>query len=117
MASASMQCERALEPGRVKCSVETRTLGGLTLAWADVQLVELPEFTAALKGRLAPSDSTLRESTTQRWAFGLVARRPGQGEAHARVRLLACAADGVDAGAPRCTPLMLDVTATVHVGS
>ncbi len=126
-ASASMQCDRAIEPGRVKCSVDVHTLGGFTLGWADVQLVELPEFTSALKGRLGPSDATLRESTSQRWAFGLVARRPGQGEAHAKVRLLACAPDVVDGGStsswrsrggsPRCVPLALDVKATVHVGS
>lgn len=112
-ATASMQCDRVGEPGRVKCSVEARTRAGLTLSWADVQLVELPDFTSALKGRIGPSDAVVREGTLQKWAFALVARRPGEGEARARVRVVVCAdADG----GPHCAPHALDVKAVVKVG-
>jgi hypothetical protein len=116
--AATMQCDRATEPGRVKCSVEAHTTGaGRSIAWADVALLELPDFTAALKGRIGPADATSRDKTSQKWAFGLVARKTGDGEAKARVRALVCEAAAGDAGAPKCSPATVDVRATVHVGS
>lgn len=110
--SATMACERAVEPGRVKCSIEARAPSGKTLAWADVTLVELPELASALKGRIGPADATAREASMQRWAFGLVAKRAGEGEARARVRAVVCEGD---AGS-RCAPLTVDVRALVKVG-
>src|SRR5579863_9894492 len=94
---ASMQCERAAEPGRVKCSIEARVEPGPrapSIAWADVAIVELPDFAAALKGRLGREDATARDPSGWRWAFALVARRAGQGEAKARVRFVVCEAGG-----------------------
>jgi len=114
--TTAMQCERATEPGRVKCSVEARVAGGRTIAWADVALIELPEFTAALKGRIGPSDATSKEPGSQRWAFGLVARRTGEGEAKARVRALVCEPKGAGATAPKCQPVVVVTKAIVHVG-
>jgi hypothetical protein len=120
-ATAVMQCERAAEPGRVRCSVEVRTTAPRSIGWADVALVELPDFAAALKGRIGPGDTTARDPTSQKWAFGLVARKAGQGEARARVRVVVCEAAGppADAGrAPeaRCLPMTIDVRASLHVG-
>lgn len=118
--TATMQCERAAEPGRVRCAVEARTTSERTIAWADVALLELPEFTAALKGRIAEADATAKDAASQRWAFGLVARKSGQGEARARVRALLCEAmrksEGADGGTPRCAPVTVDVKASVRVG-
>jgi hypothetical protein len=114
--TAAMQCERAAEPGRVKCSVEARTTGNGSISWADVALLELPDFAAALKGRIGPSDAIARDATTQKWAFALVARRPGQGEARARVRAVVCEPAAGDAGVPRCAATTIDVKAIVHVG-
>jgi hypothetical protein len=110
-----MQCDRVASPGRVKCSIEARAAGGRTLAWADVALVEVPSFASALKGRIGPADATLREPSVERWAFGLVARQSGQGDAKARVRAVVCEATG-DAGAPVCTPVEIEVRAVVSVG-
>jgi hypothetical protein len=120
-ATAVMLCERAAEPGRVRCSVEVRTTAPRSIGWADVALVELPEFAAALKGRIGPGDTTARSPTSQTWAFGLVARKTGQGDARARVRVVVCeaAASPADAGsapAPRCLPTTIDVRASLHVG-
>jgi len=109
-ALASMQCDRASEPGRVRCTVEARVGGGATLAWADVAIVGLPDFATALKGRLAKDDATSRDAASTRWAFGVVARKAGQGDARARVRLVACTGDG------RCTPHVVDVHALLVVG-
>lgn len=114
--AATMECEHAAEPGRVKCAVEVRATGNRSISWADVALLDLPEFAAALKGRIGPSDSTARDATSQRWAFGLVARKAGQGDARARVRAVVCEPAMGDAGAPRCSATTIDVKTTVHVG-
>ncbi len=115
--TAAMQCERAAEPGRVRCSVEARSTSDRSISWADVALVDLPDFTTALKGRIGPADATLKEATAQKWAFGLVAKKAGQGEARARVRALLCASTASgDAAAPRCAPVTVDVKATITVG-
>jgi hypothetical protein len=114
--TATMQCDRVIEPGRVRCSLEARVAGNRSIAWADVALIELPPFTSALKGRIGPADATTREPALQRWAFGLVAKKAGEGEARARVRAVVCEPAPGDAAAPRCAPISLDVRATVHVG-
>lgn len=108
-----MQCERAGEPGRVRCSIEAQAEAGRTIAWADAVLVSLPEFATALKGRIGREDATVREPGLVKWAFGVVARRGGQGEAKAKVRLVTC-----DAAAPsRCAPVTVDVHTILVVGS
>jgi hypothetical protein len=109
---ASMQCDRASEPGRVRCSVEVRIEGGRTLSWADVELLSLPDFASPLKGRIGPQDAVSRDTTSTKWALGLVARRGGQGEARARVRVVACDASQP----PRCAPVSLEVKAQITVG-
>src|SRR5262249_14646486 len=110
--TASMQCERAPEPGRVRCSVEAHAKPGRSLAWADVALIELPEFTSALRGRIGPDGVVSKDAASEKWAFGLVARGNGQGDARARVRAVLC-----DVATPaRCAPHTVDVRATIHVG-
>lgn len=118
---ASMQCDRASEPGRVRCTVEARIEGGRTIAWADVEILSLPEFASALKGRIAPQDAVARDATSAKWGLGLVAKRAGQGEARARVRIVACeaprpvASGGATAPPPRCAPVTVEVKAQVTV--
>jgi hypothetical protein len=109
-----MQCDRASEPGRVRCSVETRIEGGRTLAWADVELLALPDFASALKGRIGPQDAVARDATSAKWALALVAKRPGQGEVRARVRVVACDG-GAASRPPRCAPVTVEVKAQVTV--
>jgi hypothetical protein len=120
---ASMQCDRASEPGRVRCSVETRIEGGRTIAWADVEILSLPEFASALKGRIGPQDAVARDATSAKWGLGLVAKRAGQGDVRARVRIVACEAprsapsDGATAPPPpsRCVPVTVEVKAQITV--
>ena len=110
---ASMACDRAAEPGRVKCSIEAKVDATRTIAWGDVAILQLPEFATALKGRIGASDATARDPTSTKWAFGLVAKKAGQGEARARVRVVAC-----DAAQPtKCAPLTIEVRAMLSVGN
>ncbi|MBS2016753.1 MAG: hypothetical protein JST00_27965 [Deltaproteobacteria bacterium] len=109
---AAMQCDRATEPGRVRCTVEAHAEGGRTITWADVEIVAIPDFTTALKGRIGRDDTTFRDPTTSKWAFGLVAKKNGQGELRARVRAVVCPA----AGDTRCAPVVVEVRAPVVVG-
>lgn len=106
---ASMQCDRASEPGRVRCTVEVRVEGGRTLSWADVEILALPDFASALKGRIGPQDALARDGVSTKWALGLVARRAGQGEVRARVRLVACEGK-------RCAPVTVEIKAQITVG-
>ncbi|MBX3228153.1 MAG: hypothetical protein KIT84_26990 [Labilithrix sp.] len=116
--SASLQCDRAVEPGRVRCTVEARVAQGRTLQWADVVIVELPELAQALKGRVGPADSIARDATSERWAFGLVARKLGEGEAKVHVRAVVCAAGAPapEERRPRCATATAIATAIVRVG-
>jgi hypothetical protein len=113
-ATATMTCERAAEPGRVRCAVEARAREGHTLAWADVAIVELPDFASALKGRIGADALVAQDALSRKWAFGVVAKTAGQGNIRARVRMVVCDADS--GGSPRCSPATLDVQATIHVG-
>ncbi len=111
-----MQCERTPSPGRVRCSVDLRLDSG-DLAWADVQILSLPDFATALKGRITSADALSRDATATKWAFGLVAKRTGSGEILARIRFVTCEPVRADAGAPHCTPETLEVRARVQVGN
>lgn len=106
---ASLQCDRAAEPGRVRCTVEARASAGRTLQWADVVLVSLPELTQALKGRLSPADRISRDAERERWAFALVAKKTGEAELKVRVRAVVCEGS-------RCVAAVVDAIATVRVG-
>lgn len=112
-----MTCEHALEPGRVRCAAEVIAAPGKVLEFADLALVGLPPFAMALKGRLGREDATARESNRVAWAFGLVARRTGQGDAAASVRVVLCDAGDGGSGHGRCAPVVLEVHATVQVGN
>jgi hypothetical protein len=114
-ARGTMQCDRASEPGRVRCTVEVRVEGGRTLAWADVAILSLPDFASALKGRIGAEDTLSRDGASTKWALGLVARRAGQGEVRARVRAVVCLPQP-EGGGQRCSPVAIDVKAVVTVG-
>lgn len=113
---ARMQCERAAEPGRVRCSVELHVEGPRSLAWADVAILQLPDFASALKGRIGPDEATSRDASGYKWAFGVVARRAGQGEARARVRAVTCEGGGETPAPSRCVPQTVEVRAMLNVG-
>ncbi len=117
---ASMQCERASEPGRVRCTVEVRAPFGRSITWADVVILSLPDFASSLRGRIGPADTLSQDASMIRWALGLVARRKGQGDVRARVRLVVC--DAAPEGALsaerqiRCAPVVVPLSASLSVG-
>ncbi len=106
---ASMLCEPAESPGRVRCVVEAHVTPGESITWGDVVIVRTPPFATALRGRIGPHDATTRDATTWRWALAVVARERGRGDIEARVRLVVCR-EG------RCTPGEAAVVGRVAVG-
>lgn len=111
--TATMQCDRAVEPGRLKCSVEAKPEAGHSITWADVAIVSLPDLASALKGRLGQGDATQRDAAGYKWAFALIAKKAGAGEAKVRVRATICEGTSTT----RCIPVTVEVTAPVTVGS
>lgn len=117
---ASLRCDRALEPGRVRCSVVARAPMGREIAWADVVILSVPEFATALKARIGPGDIVAQDATTFRWELALVVRRKGEGEVTARVRVVLCDLPEADAGESslrmRCAPATVTVRGALSVG-
>lgn len=103
-----MQCDRAGEPGRVRCTVEAKIKEG-TIRWGDVVIRSSPGFALPLKGRIGPNEASLKEPTTWRWALALVAKTTGRGELVADVRLLVCGEGG-------CVAKTVETRAKVTVG-
>ena len=108
-ADATVTCDHALMPGRVRCEIEAHAGAGESLAWGDAVLATVPRFATALRGRIGPSDAIERTPERWRWAFALVAREPGHGELTARVRVVVCR------GAV-CAAREVPVTGRVSVG-
>jgi hypothetical protein len=107
----SMQCDRAGEPGRVRCSVETLASAGKTIEWAEVEIVSVPDFAIALRGRLGPLDAASKEPARWRFALALASKRTGRGEVVARVRVVECTDD------KRCTTREDRIVTEIVVGS
>ena len=63
----TMQCDRAGEPGRVRCTVEIRASEGLASSWAEVEIITVPEFAAPLRGRLGPLEAASKEPSYTRF--------------------------------------------------
>jgi hypothetical protein len=101
-------CDQPAAPGRLRCDVEARGRG--TLQWADVEVVRVPDFVSALRGRVGPTDATTRESDLWRWSLGLAARNRGEGDVAVRVRAVVCEADV-------CAPAEAVALGHVKVGS
>lgn len=106
---ASMACDHADQPGRVRCEVEARVPPGQTIAWGDVVLLKVPPFVTVLRGRISPHDATARDPDIWRWALALVARERGQGDVEGKVRVVICQ-DG------KCAPHEVPVGAHLVVG-
>jgi hypothetical protein len=87
---ASLTCDRADGPGRVRCEAEARVGPGESISWGDVVVLHAPSFAMTLRGRIGPHDATLQEPEVWRWAFALVARDKGTGDVEARVRIVVC---------------------------
>lgn len=105
---AIVTCERAVSPGRVRCEAEARAEGA-KITWGDVEITKASASLSPLRGRIGPSDATLKADDTWRWGFALVARERGVGHVEARVRAVVCVGDA-------CVPETATVLAEVFVG-
>lgn len=107
---AQVQCDKATEPGRVRCGVDVRPTDRQKLVWADVAVVRAPSFSSALRGRVGPGEATARDATGYRFALALVARINGKGPVVLRVRAVTCAdGDG-------CRASSVEVSTELSVG-
>ncbi len=86
---AQLVCERLGVPGRVKCDVEAQIDDG-RITWADAEIIEMPAFAIALKGRIGPDDATVKTPLRWRFAFGVVTKENGSGSISVRVRAVRC---------------------------
>jgi hypothetical protein len=112
----SATCERAAGPGRVRCEAELVVNSGV-VRWADVQIVETPPFVTALKGRIGPADTTLREKDKWRFSFGLVARARGTGDVRLQFRAVVCEKLAASGGEERCEATLLSSVVSVVSGA
>lgn len=103
-----VKCERAASPGRVRCEAEAHA-EGTKITWGDVEIIKSSPFLSPLKGRIGPSDATLKTDDTWRWGFALVAKERGVGQVEARVRTVVCMGNA-------CVPETATVIAEVVVG-
>lgn len=107
---AQVQCDKATEPGRVRCGVDVRPAERQRLVWADVSVVRAPSFSSALRGRVGPGEATARDATGYRFALALVARINGKGPLVLRVRAVTCSdGDG-------CRASSVEVSTELSVG-
>jgi hypothetical protein len=107
---AQVQCDKATEPGRVRCGVDVRPTDRQKLVWADVSVVRAPSFSSALRGRVGPGEATARDATGYRFALALVARINGKGPLVLRVRAVTCSdGDG-------CRASSVEVSTELSVG-
>jgi hypothetical protein len=90
---ASVTCDHAAAPGRLRCDVELRTRDA-AIRWADVEVVEVTEFIVPLRGRAGPREATTHEDDLWRWGLGLVARDRGAGDVTVRVHAVVCHNEG-----------------------
>ncbi len=90
LVTVSAQCDRASEPGRVRCGVEVRPTKDEKIAWADVSVVKVPALCTLLRGRTGPLEATAREASGYRFALALVARSTQKSELELRVRAVVC---------------------------
>jgi hypothetical protein len=105
---AVVKCERATSPGRVRCEAEAHAEGA-KITWGDVEIVKASASLSPLRGRIGPSDATLKTDDTWRWGFALVAKERGVGSVEARVRAVVCVGSA-------CVPETTTVVAEVVVG-
>jgi hypothetical protein len=113
-AEARLECRRVAGPGRVLCEVEVEVSRG-RLAWADVLVVQSPDFARPLRSRVGPLSAAGGTSRRVRLPIALAATRIGRGELGVIVRRVRCVERDRGTG-ELCTSARLALGATVEVG-
>lgn len=109
--SSRLQCQRRPTPGRVVCEAELEVETGV-LAWADVLVLEAPEFAPPLRSRVGSSALFMKSPRRQRLQLALAATAEGVGTLRVRARVVHCPA----ADQRNCRPLVKEAEASVLVG-
>ena len=91
--SIVLACRRESGPGRVLCEAEVEATEG-RLSWADVVVLEAPEFAKALRVRIGPLEATAKSERRLRLPLALLAARNGKGVLVVRARAVVCRASG-----------------------
>src|SRR5262245_49992884 len=110
-ASVHLSCQRRPTPGRVLCELEIELASG-ALRWADVLVVEAPEFAQPLRSRVGPNALFMKTERRQRLQLALAATRLGQGTLRVQARAVRCP----DASGQNCRALVREAEASVAVG-
>jgi hypothetical protein len=107
--SATLVCQRAAAPGRVRCEATAQVGAGESIPWGEVVIVQTTPPLTALRGRVGPGDAVKREGSVWTWAFAIAAPKVGTGEVVADVRVVACKDKA-------CVPRKTTVKGRVDVG-
>jgi hypothetical protein len=107
--TATVSCDAAEGPGKVRCRVTTTATGG-KIRWGDVMVLSAPDFAPALRTRLGPADATRHADDGAEFALALLARSAGVGK-------LRVVARGVICGRRGCLTVTTEATADVRVGA
>jgi hypothetical protein len=91
--SIVLACRRESGPGRVLCEAEIESREG-RLTWADVVVLEAPEFAKALRVRIGPLEATAKSERRLRLPLALLAVKNGKGVLVVRARAVVCKVSG-----------------------
>jgi hypothetical protein len=86
---AALGCEPRPSKGRVVCVLEIEAPSG-RLVWADLLVVETPDFARPLRSRVGFLDATSRTEQRVRLSVAFLALREGEGRVAVRARSVVC---------------------------
>jgi hypothetical protein len=109
----SASCERKATKGRVLCDVEFEVPEG-RIAWADVVVVQAPQFAKPLRSRVGALDARSRTDRRIHIPVAFIARDQGRGTVAFRGRAVVCSAASARES---CSPATHDVSVELKVGA
>jgi hypothetical protein len=106
-------CERKATKGRVLCDVEFEVPEG-RIAWADVLVVQAPQFAKPLRSRVGVLDARSRTDRRIHIPVAFIARDQGRGTVAFRGRAVVCSPTSAR---ETCAPATHDVSVELKVGA
>jgi hypothetical protein len=109
----SASCERKATKGRVLCDVEFEVPDG-RIAWADVVVVQAPQFAKPLRSRVGVVDARSRTDRRIHIPVAFIAKDQGRGTVAFKGRAVVCSPASTR---ETCSPATHDVTVELRVGA
>jgi hypothetical protein len=109
----SASCERKATKGRVLCDVEFEVPDG-RIAWADVVVVQAPQFAKPLRSRVGVLDARSRTDRRIHIPVAFIARDQGRGTVAFRGRAVVCSSASAR---ETCSPVTHDAAVELKVGA